>query len=453
MYYNGTDKGAFASAVGAYTAKITDFWDGTNYYAVYANGATRPYYITTGGVLTQIADVDCPTTAYSPYCVYMDGALFIAKGNTIYNSEFGSITNWPGYFRTKEQYPDQIIALAKHHNSIVAFGASSTEFFFNAGYSGTSPLNRQESYSSKISVVPLLGGVHAEMDDKIFFIGGHGNTDCYILENFRFRKVSTPFISRLINFYINRLIPGGFGIPVINVTAIKIAGHSLFLVVPNDNPPSSGTFLGNEEITPTLVYDVEEDMWSCWSARNIYNNGLTSVDFGNADGTIHVNPFPLMKIQRDPGGYGHFGMHYGSTEGASGIFRVFQKPGGLLGASDNSTFYDYDDSDFPIDFCIRTPEIDFGNRKQKHLKKIFVNNFVDDWRQQNSTTINLYVFTSNNKQGVGNTYPNPIVLSSNDDTWATNLSTGRKFICEVHWSGSTITSVDEFEFHYNEGEQ
>lgn len=428
----------------------TDFFDGTNQYFVVSWADARPYYISTGGVATQIADVDCPSGAgTSPHIVYLDGALFIAKNNAIHNSEFGAITNWPGYSRTKEQYADIILALAKHRNSIVAFGRTSIEFFYNAGYSGVSPLNRQETYATKLglfdtgSVLPAF----VEAGDDLVFLGETVSNEVglYKISNFKLQKVSTYHIDRILNTYS---VTAGNNKGNIHVSYLPFRGHNLILVQCDESGWTSTSIT-----CLTLVYDINENKWGVWTARNTSSAGTKSFNVGETAGTEYIQNFPFDFFF---GGRGFGGGHTLTTihTQLGDEFALEDASMGGTTTTDASSLVDYDESattSYPVDFLVRTPTILLGNHKQKHIKRLFLSG-IESRNSGTRPDINVYVFTSSFKEDSGS-YPTPITLASYDDPQSTNLSTGRKFIIECQWSGGYWSSFNGLELHYNEGEQ
>lgn len=435
------------SALAVPTGKVTgtDFYDGVNNYYVLGWGSVRPYYINTSFTATQIADVDCPSgTGTSPYIVSMDGALFVAKNNSIHNNEIGDITNWPGYSRTKEQFPEPIVALARHKNSVVALSSNSMEFFFNAGYSGTSPLSRQETYATRIglhtsdSVLPEFVSVR----DDIYFIGKSSFTGVgiYKLSNFRVTKVSNSYIDQIMSIY---LTDWGGGLGSMHISYMPWHGTDFVFVQLAPELYAPNLSIGANS-PMTLVYNVEEDDWHIWATRNINTVGVKSYNVGEDNGEYkYVCNFPYDFFSGTVGEITGIHSNLGTTVRLSSSFSTVGDPQQL---------YDYSTStDYPIDFMIRTPVLDMGSMKQKHLKKMFLINM----ESRNSGTrpdISTYVFTSLFKEDTG-VYPTPLTMHPYDDAQLTNLSVGRKFIVELQWSGGFWNSLEGLEFHYNEGEQ
>lgn len=412
---------------------FTEFYDGTNFYLVFANATARPYYISTSNVVTQIADVDCPSGAGTcPYPVYMDGALFVAKNNLIHNSEFGAIATWPGYSRALEQYPGNVLALAKHKNSIVAFTAKAIEFFYNAGYSGTSPLARQETYASRVGIWTGSNNQKAfvELNDEIFFISVNNGTNIGLskISNFKIQKVSTPYIDKIL-----RTITLG-GSNLMSVAGFNYVGHTIILI----------THYNSNKNSVTLVYDATEDFWSVWTQRLDSTVGEPSFQFDRAVDDEYVNAFFYEHTTTTTNGliYGWFG------NGGQLHSFVHDATTSTTFANNASPHYDYGSTDYPVDFRVQYSDVDFGTANQKHLKRLFVVNLHN---ASSGTRPDISVYVNNSSEITD--YPPAIVVPSFGDSLATNLSTGRKFTITLEWSAGYWSSFDGLELQYNMGEQ
>lgn len=107
---------------------------------------TEGYVFTSNAAGTQIVDVDFPNP-HVPFPVFLDGYLFLAKADTgdIYNSDLDNPTAWTaGNYISAEMYPDNIQALVKVNNYLLAVGTQSCEYFYDAANATGSPMARQE---------------------------------------------------------------------------------------------------------------------------------------------------------------------------------------------------------------------------------------------------------------------------------------------------------------------
>lgn len=107
------------------------------------------YVYTSDAAGTKITDAEFPTP-HLPFPVYLDGYLFLAKKDTgdIYNSDLNSTTAWTaGNFISSEQYPDDVQAITKVGNYLLAIGLHGCEYFYDAANATGSPLRRVDGAS------------------------------------------------------------------------------------------------------------------------------------------------------------------------------------------------------------------------------------------------------------------------------------------------------------------
>ena len=206
------------------------------------NGAT--------GTLTAITDLDFPPlqTPALPLAhgaVYLDDMVFVmTTSGRIYNSALEDPTTWGALdYISKISEPDGGVALVKHLNFVVAFGSWSGEFFYNAGNSTGSPLDRSSSY--KMDIGCAAGTSLIEFAQTAAWIGQSRETGrgVYILEGVSPVKISTPAIERYLN---------ASTLATVEALAMTIAGHTFYCLTLND-------------LNITLVCDINEKRWYQWS--------------------------------------------------------------------------------------------------------------------------------------------------------------------------------------------
>lgn len=232
---------------------------------------TKGYYINTGGTVTEITDAQFPTPHIAAG-VYMDGYMFVMKGEQIYNCDLEDIVNWQGTsFITPEIYPDDQVTISKHLNQIVAFGTRTIEFFYDAGNTG-SPLQRTENLVSEIGCASEVSVDSAE--GIICFIAKGTKGTPYIgrINNYTVEKLSTESIDRLLQ-------NEGTSISTCIGRFARSCGHLLYLL----------------DITNmTLVYDFNTELWYQWTTSSstfsgryfTEHNGLC-LSVGKSDGKIY----------------------------------------------------------------------------------------------------------------------------------------------------------------------
>jgi hypothetical protein len=127
--------------------RFTEFIDSsTNTKSLVMVDGVEGYVFTSDAAGTKITDVDFPSP-HVPFPVFLDGYLFLAKANTgdIYNSDLNTPSAWTaGNFISSEMYPDDVQALVRISNYILAVGTTGSEYFYDAGNSPGTPLARVE---------------------------------------------------------------------------------------------------------------------------------------------------------------------------------------------------------------------------------------------------------------------------------------------------------------------
>lgn len=159
------------------------------------------YVFTTNAAGTKITDTDFPSP-HVPFPVFLDGYLFLAKANTgdIYNSDLNNPANWTaGSFISSEVYPDDIQALVKINNYILAIGNTGSEYFQDVGNATASPLARYEG-----AILPFgtqFPNSIASNKDTVMFLANtsDGETSFRIIEGLKFKEVQAAPILRAIN--------------------------------------------------------------------------------------------------------------------------------------------------------------------------------------------------------------------------------------------------------------
>lgn len=198
----------------------------------------------------------------------------------ITNSAAGDLTSWPALNTIKMQRESEIRGIAKHHGHIVAWSDLSMEVYYNAGNPTGSILSRRSDLTQSIGATRLGSQSAAgrtvnyvcDYMDSLFFLGGPSNSSgvlsfanggtqtsvppayaafgVWTVENFRARKISTP--------YIDTLLSGAniSGMPTMGINGILLMDNKPFLVVTYDFTNSK-----------CAVYDLEEKLWYLWDLK------------------------------------------------------------------------------------------------------------------------------------------------------------------------------------------
>lgn len=246
-----------------------------DYLVVTSPQSGTAWVVTPENTVTKITDPDFPTTLAGG-AVTLDGYLFVMDTEaTLYQSDRDDPTSWNALnFITAEREPDGGVFLAKHHNSLVAVGTRTVEFFYDAANPQGSVLNRRDDVFFSLGAVDHNG--YAENGDSLIFVGNDrsGSLSVYLLADLTLTKISTPVVdSYLTDSYYNR----GKGF----LCAIQGALGKTFYCVTTTTPDNSDT---------TLVYDVEAQLWYVWDTQILNHSDLSLVGT-----TVAEFPCSLMR--------------------------------------------------------------------------------------------------------------------------------------------------------------
>lgn len=159
-------------------------------------GANLGYsYTFADGTFAQITD---PSFVGADYTGYLDGfTLFNNPGtNFWYSTLANQITPFdPLYFAQKSGFQDQIMGIIVNHREIYLIGELTTEVWYDAGnplfpFAIIPGVFIQKGCGAKYSI--------CRHDLQIIFISQDkdGNAECWIIENYRATKVSTPALEQ-----------------------------------------------------------------------------------------------------------------------------------------------------------------------------------------------------------------------------------------------------------------
>lgn len=177
--------------------RFTEFVNDTNTKSLIAVDGTEGYIFTSNAAGTKITDVDFPSP-HVPFPVFMDGYLFLAKAGTadIYNCDLNDPTAWTaGSFISSEVYPDDIQALVKVNNYLLAVGVQGSEYFYDAANPTASPLARYEGTLIPFGT-PIPNSV-VSTDDTVCFVGRapSGDYSLKVIEGFKYSDVPSSVVS------------------------------------------------------------------------------------------------------------------------------------------------------------------------------------------------------------------------------------------------------------------
>lgn len=235
--------GTFSTTTGA--IGFTEFTNSTGQNSLIMVDGTDIVYSTNGTTMSTVTR-GSPTnlpTSFIPMPVVMDGYLFLAKTGTqtIFNSVLDDYTNWSDttQFIDAEMYPDTIQALTKNNNNVIAVGAQSMEYFYDAGIATGSPLQRQAPAVQQFGTSAPMTVVQTEKEVVLVGNTGNGGHTVWAVDGFKENEIGTTPIRMIIN---------AEGAAIANATAycIRTAGQKLYYL---------------NLTSRTLVYSFDTKVW------------------------------------------------------------------------------------------------------------------------------------------------------------------------------------------------
>jgi len=193
-----------------------------------------------------------PSGPYVSGVVYLDNYLFIGTSNNrIYNSNVGDPTTWDALnYISFEQTTDTLVGIAKHLNYLIAFGAVSTQFYYDAANATGSPLAVASTYTSEIGCAS--GDSIVATSNTVLWIGATktNSRSVYLMDGVSPIRVSTSSVDRHLE---------ADNLGQVSAYCYTIDGHTLYILT-----------LHNTQ--KTLVYDLNEKMWYSWTQFSIQSN-------------------------------------------------------------------------------------------------------------------------------------------------------------------------------------
>lgn len=224
-----------------------------------------------------------------PSPIYMDNYVVLADANSndIYNCNITKPTSWGALsFTSIENFPDNIVGLARQSNYIVAFGTTSTEFLYNSAKANgltdfDSPFSPHETLLLQVGAISRSAILQSEK--TIIFVGNSnlGGRSVWRIDGSTAKEISTEYIEKFIDLEDGSYTITGYG--------FRISGHMLFVL----NLPTSDK---------TFVYDVEENFWTEWDYLggklpfvDFAESPLNFLTFQHTNGTLYsMNPNKFM---------------------------------------------------------------------------------------------------------------------------------------------------------------
>lgn len=237
--------------------RFTEFIDDSNVKKLILVDGVEGYVYTTNAAGTKITDAEFPTP-HVPFPVFLDGYLFLAKAATgdIYNSNLNAPTAWTaGDFISSELYPDDIQALVKINNYILAIGLEGSEFFYDAANATGSPLARYEGGSQAFGT-KFPNSIACNKRQVILLSNNNdGEFVLKVLEDFKSEDIDPTFLTQAVN---SRLTAASNSITAAGVRGYLLRQSGDLLYVINMQGDVSAPNLLNK----TFALNLENGYWT-----------------------------------------------------------------------------------------------------------------------------------------------------------------------------------------------
>jgi hypothetical protein len=316
--------------------RFTEFITSTNTKYLILLTGDRGYVFTSNAAGTQITDADFPAN-HRPFPVFLNGRLYVAKQNTgdIYNSALDDPLSWAaGDFISSEVYPDDIQALAKVNNYLVAIGASGIEYFYDAANATASPLARQEGGLLPFGTVFPYTVAESKGGFTFLARNNDGGISLKVVEGFQVKDISTEAVSTLITKYLTNN----------STNSTRMLGNYLrmygnpYYMLTFDGTLSVGASVAANSYLATMVYSFDAGAWCKFSYPD----------------TNHADQFPVTFVAQSNSTSGQ--MYVAGTT-YSAVFY-----GSLAETSQN-------DNGNPIQQTLNLPPQNFGTSNRKFMSR------------------------------------------------------------------------------------
>jgi hypothetical protein len=222
LYRNSSSLQILSTSTG--TVGFQEFAAGTTKYLIVLDG-TSGWVITTTYTVTQITDVDFPTP-HVVHSAYIDGYLVVAKAGTddLYNSNIEDPFTWTaGDFITAEMFPDAIVSVCRQNNYVVAIGASTMEYFYDAGNAPGTPFARNTAAQHQMGT-PAPSTV-VQIEEQIIFVGTtqSGGRTVWIFNGFQPTEIGCEAVRQSLD-------NEGTNISNARAFCIRSKGHRFYVI-------------------------------------------------------------------------------------------------------------------------------------------------------------------------------------------------------------------------------
>lgn len=389
---------------------------------------------------TQITDADFPQY-HVPTPVFINGYLFVAARNSgdIYNCVLDNPLSWTaGSFISSEMYPDNIKAIVKVNNYLLAISSQGCEYFQDVANATASPLARYEGSALPFGCA-YATTIAANKNTVVFLANPNdGEGSLKVLENFQYKDIPCSWLLQALkaNAYDT-------------VGQTNLTNLYGFLLRKNDQlyyVIQTGDVQTNEE-KPMFAYCFSTGMWVEWSS-DMFITCATSdffrsanYIFGSVRGSSPATRYPFCAVFGSP-------QHY--SFGSTSPFKVdllswTSSTDQLLSTPTAGDGWVVNNN---IETEIRTPEISFGTLNTKTNSRFGIG-------VTTNATTTLYLTLSYTNCD-GNDTPTTTTIDVNPNNnfpFTTRLGQFRQRQYKVSYTGPYFIRYRFFEVDINKGQQ
>ena len=235
---------------------------------VFKSSANMYTFNPTTLVLTKVTSANYPATTVRGL-VYLDGYFIVGTPTAqIYNSSLEDPTTWAALnYLSAEVESDNLVAISKVLNYVVALGTRTTEFFYDAANPTGSPLASVSNAFNELGCAS--GGSVTRLGSQLIWLlqTRQRGRQVAILNGFTPEIVSTPEVELILN---------ADSLSTVYSFAVKLAGVNFYILT-----------LVNTNIT--LVYDLDSKFW--WNATSMHLgvSGYASIITSTGNGVVTIN--------------------------------------------------------------------------------------------------------------------------------------------------------------------
>lgn len=404
--------------------RFTEFIDDSNQKKLVMVDGVEGYVYTTNAAGTKITDVDFPTP-HVPFPVFLDGYIFLAKAGTgdIYNSNLNDPTAWTaGDFISSELYPDDVQALLKINNYILAVGLEGSEFFYDAANASGSPLARYEGGSLAFGTKFPNAIASNKRQAVILSNNNDGEFVLKVVEDFKSEDIDPGFLTQALN---SRLTASSNSINAAAVRGyfLRQAGDVMYVI------NFQGDTSSPNSLNKTFALNIENGYWT------ELRIGAT----GDAPYPVYftANSTTLRATTYVSGHYGGtpFFGHLSETASAQDVF---------TNGAGTVTIYTE----------LRTPNLDFDTANIKTMSRFGIDVEVGNSTTTTSgSTVTMSVYWSDDDYATWTTARELIFGPSLNYPFITQLGAFRRRAFKLVYAGTVFLRLKSLNMDINKGQQ